>query len=163
MIKEEYYICPGCDQTAKVERYRRYHAVNKCGPPCSCKNRVPIWHYVSVPVPSKPLPEHPRYVVTVDGRIGRNGRELKFVMVKGRHKKYAFPKYRGDGYTSVNCARAVGRAFCPDYVEGYSAEFLDGDPTNCAATNLRWHPRVGPFKKFSKKLAILQENGKTNP
>ena len=163
MMKHESYCCPGCDSVTTVERYRRYHAVHKTGPPCKCTHKVPIWRYVAEPVPCKPLPEHPRYVVTIDGRIGRDGRALKPVLVKGRHKKYVFPKYHGDGYTSVNCARAVGRAFCPDYVEGYSAEYLDGDPMNCAAGNLKWHPRVGAYKKFAKKLAISEEPAKTNP
>lgn len=39
---------------------------------------------------------------------------------------------------SCRIARAVGEAFCPDFKPHLRPKFIDGDKTNCRASNLKW-------------------------
>ena len=42
--------------------------------------------------------------------------------------------------TSVRISRLVGAAFCPSYRQHLRPFYVDGNKTNCRATNLKWVP-----------------------
>lgn len=89
------------------------------------------------------VPFAPGYKVDEQGGVWRGGvRQTPRLDAQGMPRVYF---RRESGYNTVRLlARVVGEVYSPGYRRTYPPVFKDGDPTNCAVTNLEWVPTY-PF------------------
>ena len=79
------------------------------------------------------------YTVTDNGDVFRDGVPVPNVVSKYGTRKVSVRMERG--YRTVHVvSRLVGRAFCPEFREDLRPVHINGDRSDCRASNLRWVP-----------------------
>jgi hypothetical protein len=77
------------------------------------------------------------YTVTESGGVFRDGVPVPKVVSKYGTRKVSVRMDRG--YRTVHVvSRLVGRAFCPEFREDLRPVHINGDRSDCRASNLRW-------------------------
>jgi len=79
------------------------------------------------------------YEVSDKGEVFRDGQPVKVSSLESGYK--VVNVYTADGWRTLTVARIVLEAFIGPKPPAHEARHVDGDPSNCVATNLCWEPR----------------------
>ena len=161
-----------------LAHFDKHHMPPKCACRVKSPDNFSLWHRVKTGKKAVPIRTPQSYVYEPDPRDLKENSRRKLVPGYTRYmvtdkgdvvcRCTGKPRNRHAGTSNQNLkvslksdadglhqalvvARLVGAAFCPDYSEHRYPQYIDRDPENCRATNLRWVSRaevtVGPGGK----------------
>ena len=86
------------------------------------------------------IPKAEGYEITDTGEVFKDGQPVKTNVLQSGYRVVNV-RFNGEKWRTVTVARLVLEAFIGPKPLTHEARFIDGDPTNCMVSNLRWEPR----------------------